>query len=194
MVAPRMTATEYNIDASSSRCVIKAFVEGLLAAFSHDPTILAPEIAGRVHFVASDPQSAWVTIVINTHALTVAGDVNERDRREIERGMRDNVLEVAKYPDITFRSTAVTLSPFSEGQARASITGSLSLHGVTREVRIDDVVVSTDGERVKGSGTLTIVQSDYGIVPVHFAAGAMRLKDELSCSFEIVALIRPAAA
>jgi polyisoprenoid-binding protein YceI len=192
MVAPRMTGAGYEIDAGLSSFVIKAFAHGLLAAFGHNPTILAHELAGRVHFVAADPDATWLTVVINADRLTVVDDVNERDRREIERVMRDEVLEVAKYPEVTFRSTRIALTPFTDGQARATIVGSLSLHGVTREERLDDVLVNTDGERIRGTGSFTIQQSRYGIKPIHFAAGALRLKDELFCSFDVVALIRQA--
>jgi hypothetical protein len=37
------------------------------------------------------------------------------------------------------------------------------------------------------SGDFTLRQSDYGIKPVSFAAGALRLKDELKFNFEMVA-------
>jgi hypothetical protein len=37
------------------------------------------------------------------------------------------------------------------------------------------------------SGEFTLRQSDYGIKPVSFAGGALRLKDELKFSFELVA-------
>jgi len=43
------------------------------------------------------------------------------------------------------------------------------------------------GARLRISGQFTLRQSDYGIKPVSFAAGALRLKDELKFSFEVVA-------
>jgi polyisoprenoid-binding protein YceI len=194
MVAPRMTTAGYDVDPGLSCFTIKAFAQGLLAAFGHNPTIIAPDLSGRVSFIPSAPGSTFVTLTIKTDSLTVVGDVNEHDRREIERAMRDEVLEVGKYPEITFRSTRVTLGEFTGGQARATIDGLLSLHGVTREERLDDVLVVTDGERIKGSGAFTILQSHYQIRPGVFAAGAFRLMDELACAFDIVAVIRSGSA
>jgi hypothetical protein len=40
---------------------------------------------------------------------------------------------------------------------------------------------------LRASGEFTLRQSDYGIKPVSFAAGALRLKDELKFQFELVA-------
>jgi hypothetical protein len=37
------------------------------------------------------------------------------------------------------------------------------------------------------SGEFPLRQSDYGIKPVSFAGGALRLKDELKLSFELMA-------
>jgi hypothetical protein len=40
------------------------------------------------------------------------------------------------------------------------------------------------------SGEFSLRQSDCGIKPVSFAAGAMRLKDELKFNFELVARLQ----
>jgi hypothetical protein len=37
------------------------------------------------------------------------------------------------------------------------------------------------------SGEFSLRQSDYGIKPVSFAGGALRLKDEVRFNFELVA-------
>jgi hypothetical protein len=43
------------------------------------------------------------------------------------------------------------------------------------------------GTMMRLSGDFTLRQSDYGIKPVSFAAGALKLKDELKFHFELVA-------
>ena len=43
------------------------------------------------------------------------------------------------------------------------------------------------GTMLRISGEFPIRQSDYGIKPVSFAGGALKLKDELKFSFELVA-------
>ena len=59
-------------------------------------------------------------------------DVKEKDRQDIERTMREEVLETGKYPEISFQSNNVSLSRIGEGRYRARVIGDLTLHGVTQ--------------------------------------------------------------
>ena len=43
------------------------------------------------------------------------------------------------------------------------------------------------GTMLRISGDFVLRQSDYGIKPVSFAGGALRLKDELKFTFDLVA-------
>ena len=43
------------------------------------------------------------------------------------------------------------------------------------------------GEMLRASGDFTLKQSDYQIKPVSVAGGALKMKDELKFSFEMVA-------
>jgi hypothetical protein len=49
------------------------------------------------------------------------------------------------------------------------------------------VRVALLGDMLRASGDFTLSQSDFGIKPVSVAGGALKLKDELKFSFEIVA-------
>ena len=40
---------------------------------------------------------------------------------------------------------------------------------------------------LRANGEFSVRQTDYGIKPVSVAGGALKLKDELKCSFDIVA-------
>ena len=42
-------------------------------------------------------------------------------------------------------------------------------------------------EMLRASGEFTLNQSDYGIKPISVAGGALKVKDELKFSFEMVA-------
>jgi hypothetical protein len=50
--------------------------------------------------------------------------------------------------------------------------------------------VMTMGIMLRISGEFPLRQSDYGIKPVSFAAGTLRLKDEVKFKFELVARIQ----
>jgi hypothetical protein len=43
------------------------------------------------------------------------------------------------------------------------------------------------GDMLRASGEFSIFQSEFGIPPVKVAGGALKLKDELKCAFDIVA-------
>jgi polyisoprenoid-binding protein YceI len=68
----------------------------------------------------------------------------------------------------------------------AKLDGSLTFHGVTRKESIT-TRVAWMGAMLRASGEFSLNQSSYGIKPVSVAGGALKLKDELKFSFEIVA-------
>lgn len=184
-----MTSTtgpaRYRLDAGRSRFTVRAFSGGMLSALGHNPTFSIRDFTGEVQFVPGTLDAASVRISIKTDSLMVIDDVSEKDRNEIERAMREEVLETAKYPDITFESTSVTSNKVFEGQYRVGINGKLSLHGVSRDCPIEaQVIASEDGFRARGE--FTLLQSEYRIKPFAAAGGTIKLKDELKFLFDIV--------
>jgi polyisoprenoid-binding protein YceI len=68
----------------------------------------------------------------------------------------------------------------------ATLNGNLSFHGVTNAQQVS-ARIAVLGEMLRASGEFTLRQSDYGIKPISVAGGALKVKDELKCSFEMVA-------
>jgi polyisoprenoid-binding protein YceI len=64
--------------------------------------------------------------------------------------------------------------------------GTLTLHGVSNNQAIA-AQISLTGDMLRAHGEFSILQSAYGIKPVSVAGGALKVKDELKCSFDIVA-------
>ena len=60
------------------------------------------------------------------------------------------------------------------------------MHGVARSLTIP-ARVSVSGDTLRASGKFSILQSDYTINPVSVVGGAIRVKDELKFSFDIIA-------
>ena len=176
----------YRLDPRSSRFTIRVTAGGLLSAFGHNPVIGVRDFSGEVHFDPSSPESASVRMQVASRSLDVTGDVNEKDRREIEHIMHEQVLESDAYPAIEFQSSEVKVISSGAGQFRAEISGELCLHGVTRPLTIV-ARVTANGDRLRASGEFSIYQTEYGIQLVTVAGGALKVKDELKASFEIVA-------
>ena len=68
----------------------------------------------------------------------------------------------------------------------ANLNGQLTLHGVTRSQPIT-ARVALLGSMLRASGDFSLNQSDYNIKLLSVAGGALKVKDELKFSFEIVA-------
>lgn len=176
----------YRIEAKRSRFVVRAVSAGMLSAFGHNPTIAIRQFTGEAQFVPGTLESASLRVTVDAKSLAVTDEMSDKDRQEIERVMHEEVLETAKHPEIIYESTGVTCSKIFEGQYKANINGKLSLHGVTRDFPVEArVIVSED--TLRATGEFTLRQTDFGIKPPSVAAGAIKLKDELKLSFDIVA-------
>jgi len=76
--------------------------------------------------------------------------------------------------------------PVDDAQFEVKLSGKLTMHGVTRSQPIV-AKLSVTGTILRAVGGFTIRQSDYDIKPVSFAGGSLKVKDELECTFDIVA-------
>ena len=177
----------YRFVPEESTFTVQAFAEGLFSAFGHDPVIGIRDFSGEAKFVLGTFEDASVNVVINASSLAVVNDVKEKDRQEIERMMRDEVLETAKYPEISFKSTNVAVTRLAEGRYRARVIGDLTLHGVTQNNLWISAEVTLTGGDLRAKGEFSIKQTDYKIKLVSVAGGTLKVKNELKCSFDVVA-------
>ena len=176
----------YRIDASRSRFTVHGSADGLFSMFGHDPVIAICGFGGDARVIPGTLEAGSLLMLVQADSLAVVNKVSDKDRLEMERAMREEVLEVARYPEVVFMSTNVSSHRTAEGQYRARITGSLSLHGVTRE-EVLDAQVTVNGSSLRAQGEFPLRQTDYNIKPFAAAAGTLKLKDELKLSFDIVA-------
>lgn len=186
METAKATLVHYVIDARASRFTVQAFATGLLSAMGHNPTIGIRNFCGEVNFSPEALQGSGFRLRIQAASLGVQDDISNKDRIEIERLMNEQVLESAKYPEIVYDAPMVAMTKLSDSLYSATIDGKLSLHGTTRKQPVT-VRVAIFGNMLRASGDFTLSQTDYAIKLVSVAGGALKLKDGLKCSFEIVA-------
>src|SRR5579872_5229888 len=108
-------APSYVLDAGMSRFLVKASASGLLSAFGHNPTIAIRSFTGEAWFRPQSPELSSLRIVIDATALVVTNDTNDKDRREMERIMKEEVLETARFPQIRFDSSGIEASQIAPG-------------------------------------------------------------------------------
>jgi polyisoprenoid-binding protein YceI len=177
----------YRVDAGASTFTAQAFAEGLLSAFGHDPVIGIRDFQGEAELAPETLQNGSLKLVINASSLRVVNDVKEKDRQEIERVMRDEVLETGKYPEIVFQSNNVSLSRIGKGRYRARFIGDLTLHGVTQNNLWLNGEVTLNDEGIRAKGDFAIKQTDYKMKLVSVVGGTLKIKNEVKCSFDILA-------
>jgi polyisoprenoid-binding protein YceI len=177
----------YRIDAGQSRFMVKAFAGGLLSfAAGHDHNIAIPNFGGTVQFAYGTVEPASLQMTIKADSLSVTDKVSDSDRQKIETTMREEVLEVAKYPEIVFKTTSVKATKTDEGKYQARLTGELTLHGTTRPLAMN-AVLEFGSDALHARGQFSIRQSTFGIKQVSVAGGTVKVKDELRFTFDIVA-------
>jgi polyisoprenoid-binding protein YceI len=151
------------------------YKSGLFSAFADDHVIRAPIASGSV----SPDASLGVEISVRSANLKVLDpSLAAGKRAEVQaRMLGPEVLDSATYPDIVFTSTAIE----SAGPNRWTVTGRLSIHGVTRPTTFS--VAQQDG---RYRGTAALKQRDFGIEPISIFGGTVKVKDELKVEFDIV--------
>jgi polyisoprenoid-binding protein YceI len=185
-MATQQAIAHYQIDPALSRFTIRAFATGLLSAFGHDPTIAARQYEGEAGFVPGTLDQAYLRMRLQPDSFEVVDDVSEKDKHDIETKMKLEVLETSRFPEIVFESTSVQPTRMGDANYSVKITGNLTLHGATRNLTIY-CQLSLNGETLHSAGEFSVRQTDFGIKPPTVAGGAMKVKDELKCSFDITA-------
>ena len=184
--ATETPADRYVIDSRASRFTVQTFATGLLARMGHNPIIGIRDFSGEMQFDPDKLEAGGFRLVIKSASLGVQNDISDKDLREIERLMNQEVLETAKFPEIVYESTSIPVTKMADMLCSATINGNLTLHGVTRNQTIV-VRVALLGSMLRASGDFSLDQTDYNIKLVSVAGGALKLKDELKFSFEMVA-------
>ncbi|MGO9340875.1 MAG: YceI family protein [Terracidiphilus sp.] len=184
--AAETTMDRFVIDTRASRFTVRAFATGILSAMGHSPTIGIRTFSGEMKFHPEQLRASAMQLVINSSSLGVQDDISDKDRREMERMMNEEVLETGKFPEIRYVASGISVAKMGDALFSAKLDGSLTLHGVTRRESITTRVALV-GAMLRASGEFSLNQSNYGIKPVSVAGGALKLKDELKFSFEIVA-------
>ena len=181
------TTSRFAIDAGRSTFMVQTFSTGFLSVLGHNPRIAVRDIRGEVQFASTGGALAdvRVDVIIHPRSLEVVDDISDKDRHEIHRQMYDEVVEVERYPEIRYDFSSPKIEG-NGGQYSSVMSGELTLHGETHPFAVP-VRVFITGDTLKASGEFSVSQKQYGIVPVTVAGGAIKLKDEVKCTFNIVA-------
>ena len=111
------------------------------------------EFSGQIDYAGS-PENSRVNITIKTDSITT-------DAADLTKHLRTaDFFDVAKFPEATFVSTAIKAG--GEKGATHTVTGNLTLHGVTKSITFPATInVTPDVATVESS--FSINRKDFGI-------------------------------
>lgn len=154
--------------------VVLTYKDGLLARLAHDLQI-------RCERFEIQRSGNTVTGRFTLSSLHVDGAVERGrvadgvlsagDRRKIEQTMRDDVLELSRYPEASFRGA---IEPGADA-SKTRVQGKLTLHG--REVDLG--LVTAELRAGRWIAEITLVTSRWGITPYRALAGALKVQDRV---------------
>lgn len=191
LAAPGAAAPRtYAVVPAESRLTVHVGRSGLFGFAGHEHEVKGHAAAGEV--VADEDSLAGSSVSLDFAAgqLEVSGQGEPaEDVPKVQAKMLGpEVLDVARYPRVAFRSTAVSGTAAGSGSWDIQVRGELTLHGVTRPVTIP-MRVTRAGDDLKASGRATIRHTDFGMTPVS-VAGVVKVKNELTLEFDITARAR----
>lgn len=174
------------IDSVGSEVMVHVGKAGLFRFAGHTHEVAASRIRGSLDLNRENPARSNVHLEIDTSSLTVTGRGEPAgDVAEVQRVMHsEDVLDVEKFPTITFVSRGIEIIRASTGSLELVVVGDLTIHGVTRLQRVRSLVeFGSDG--LTAMGRMKINQTDFEIDPIRAAGGTVKVKNELEINFSI---------
>lgn len=122
-------------------------------------------IDGKLNFDPANPAAMTVEASVDPKSIETDFPLDEPDFDAVLAG--PEWLDAAKFPQITFRSTAVETT----GPNTAKVTGDFTLHGVTKPLTLDTTFnggyapndIDPGGSRIGFSAQGKIKRSDFGV-------------------------------
>lgn len=138
--------------------------------------------------VAEDPLESTVDVTIDMASVDSGNPTRDEHIRSAE------LFDVDSFPTATFRSTHVD---WRDG-TRGTVTGDLTIHGVTRQVPLE---VTFEGhvrdpwgnDRAMFSARTTVDREDYGITwNVALEAGGLLVSKQITIEIDVETVLRQA--
>ena len=180
--------------ADQSLLTVLVFRGGALAKAGHNHVIASHSLGGTA-WVPADPSRASFEVHVPVNDFTIdepklralegqefSAEVPDSAREGTKKNMlSEPMLDGARFPEVVLRSER--LEPGSEGiLAQVSVT----IRGQTRMVTVP-VRYEVHENEVRAQGQFALKQTDLGLTPFSLLGGALRVEDEMTVKFLVVA-------
>jgi polyisoprenoid-binding protein YceI len=138
-------------------------------------------ITGNLTMAQSADSYSVTAASFTVDVSTLTSDRSQRDQRIHQMG-----LESSRYPTATFKLTSPIVLPAAAttGQTvRVSVTGDLTIHGVTKNVTIP-IDARLTGTQIEVVGSLTFPFSDFNMVPPSIG-GFVSVENNATLEFDL---------
>lgn len=172
------------IDSAQSLIAVTVRRGGALARLGHDHVVASHDVTGTVQPAQNraDFQFRLDQMKVDEPDLRRVAGLEKQPSADAVDGTRTNmltkVLDAERYPLVTVHA--------ERGTAGDPLDVAITLHGVTRSYRIP-VDLREAGGVMTVSGTLTLNQTDFGLVPFSVMGGAMAVQDRMELRFTLIA-------
>lgn len=131
---------------------------------------------GTIMVDREHPEQSSVSVTID--AASIDTGIAKRDEH-----LRGELFNVAKYPEITFKSRRVKQTGSNTGE----VTGDLTMHGVTRAISLNVQLLADKGGARWRVTTSPLRRSQFGLVFSKSAETVSMIADEVGIDLEIEA-------
>jgi polyisoprenoid-binding protein YceI len=175
---------KYRFDSSNAVVQVHVGTSGAFGFLGHGHLMQAPIKRGTLVYHPSDPGQTSVELAVEAKSLQVIDpELSVGNRKKVQATMEgERVLGVKDWPTISFKST--TVEPELDHQLL--IRGNLTIRDKTRPVTVQ-VNLELTGSQVKASGQCQFRQTEFGIRPVTAGLGTVKVQDQITITFEVVA-------
>lgn len=188
-------AGNYRIDPAASELRVLVYRGGLLGGLGHNHVVSSNSINGYVD-VAEALEDSRVSLELLKESLVVddpairkaegekfANTVSTDDITATRRNMLGpDLLDASRVAEIRVHSTRVT-GEYPD----PTVTADVSVLGVARELTFPVTVRMTDN-KLLAAGELSVTHKELGLRPFTAAMGTLRVRNELTFRYEIVAV------
>jgi polyisoprenoid-binding protein YceI len=183
--ASSFAVARYRIDASRSKFVVHANRSGIAWFKGHSHRIAVKDFQGTAELDLSVVNPASLQMTVRAASLEETDPVFTPEQKKIiNKELNEIVLETAKYPEITFKSTDVKGSLVS-GKFDVRIGGDLTLHGVTKHIEIP-ATVTINADTLRAVGEFETDRKDFNVNATGAFHGFVKVKHHLKFEFDIV--------
>lgn len=175
---PVTEALRYEIDASKGKFFVHAYRGGPAYFKGHDHLIAVRDFSGQAALTLDSLNPASLSLNIRAASLAETSDVFTPQQKDIiNKELEEIVLETAKYPEITFKSSEVK-GGLKNGQFELKIGGGITLHGVTKHIVIP-ATVTVEGDALHAIGEFELDRTKFNVKATSAFHGLIRIKNKL---------------